>query len=403
MATVKRRTWKGAKGKERSAWRVSFSDSNGVRKRKQFSKKEDADRFRIRVEGQIQAGTFRMAADKISVRELIDLYLQDMDARLARSEITRRHVEMVRGRVENYLCPGSRKPRKSKRGSKQAKPFSNGIGALKLAHLTEPRVKQFGNDLRDAGLSVPLTRKVIATLRAALAFAISEHLIATNAASRVKIKGKRGEGSKKIVAPAKDAVRRLIEVADADFKLELMFAATTGVRAGEQHALRWKHVNLDEAEVKIETRVDSHGDEDAPKTKTSVRTIPLGSEMVRQLREWKVRSKFSKDSDLVFPGRKGRYKAHSHLLQDQFYPLFVALAEQHEADPANVAPAPARFRWHDLRHFAISTWIEAGLQPKVVQGLAGHSSLTTTMDTYGHWFKSDTHRHAMDAISRELF
>jgi integrase len=45
---------------------------------------------------------------------------------------------------------------------------------------------------------------------------------------------------------------------------------------------------------------------------------------------------------------------------------------------------------HTLRHAAVSLWIEQGLSPKRVQELAGHASLTMTMDLYGHlWADSE--------------
>ena len=50
----------------------------------------------------------------------------------------------------------------------------------------------------------------------------------------------------------------------------------------------------------------------------------------------------------------------------------------------------------------MSCWIEAGLSPKTVQTFAGHSTLAVTMDRYGHLFKSDDHRAAIDAIAREF-
>jgi integrase len=49
-----------------------------------------------------------------------------------------------------------------------------------------------------------------------------------------------------------------------------------------------------------------------------------------------------------------------------------------------------------------SCWIEAGLTPKTVQTFAGHSSLQVTMDRYGHLFKSDDHKRAMEAIAAEM-
>lgn len=48
-----------------------------------------------------------------------------------------------------------------------------------------------------------------------------------------------------------------------------------------------------------------------------------------------------------------------------------------------------KLRWHDLRHYAISCWIEAGLNPKVVQSRAGHSSIQITYDRYGHLLDKD--------------
>ena len=59
--------------------------------------------------------------------------------------------------------------------------------------------------------------------------------------------------------------------------------------------------------------------------------------------------------------------------------------------------------WHSLRHFAVSSWIEAGLAPKTVQTFAGHASLAITMDRYGHLFASPDHRQAMDNTARALF
>ena len=56
-----------------------------------------------------------------------------------------------------------------------------------------------------------------------------------------------------------------------------------------------------------------------------------------------------------------------------------------------------------LRHFAISTWIEAELAPKTVQTFAGHSSLQITMDRYGHLFPSEDHQRAMNEIADNMF
>ena len=43
---------------------------------------------------------------------------------------------------------------------------------------------------------------------------------------------------------------------------------------------------------------------------------------------------------------------------------------------------------HTLRHTAVSNWIRGGMNAKAVQERAGHSSITVTMDVYGHLFES---------------
>ncbi len=184
-------------------------------------------------------------------------------------------------------------------------------------------------------------------------------------------------------------MRQLLAVADPDFKVKLMFAAATDLRAGELHALRWRHLDLEGGEVKVETRVDAHHEEDVTKTAAGMRTVPLAAPLVLDLKEWKLRTKRKKPEDLVFPSRRGWYVSHDNMVKRKFLPLFEKLAARHAADPANHPEPPARFNWHALRHFAVSCWIEASLAPKTVQTFAGHSTFAVTMDRYGHLFRSD--------------
>jgi integrase len=170
----------------------------------------------------------------------------------------------------------------------------------------------------------------------------------------------------------------------------IFFAASTGARAGEQWAARWGDVDFEKAQLRISRRVDAYGEEGPPKTAAGIRTVPLSAQLVSALKAWKLQSRFSKLEDLIFANRQGSYVGHDNLIKRQFLPLF-----------ANVKAK--RFNWHGLRHFAVSTWIEAGLSPKTVQTFAGHASLQVTMDRYGHLFPSDDHRRAMDQIAKQLF
>lgn len=46
-------------------------------------------------------------------------------------------------------------------------------------------------------------------------------------------------------------------------------------------------------------------------------------------------------------------------------------------------PEP-KYSWHAFRHYAVSAWLASGIDPKTVQNWAGHSTLTLTLNTYGH-------------------
>jgi integrase len=49
-----------------------------------------------------------------------------------------------------------------------------------------------------------------------------------------------------------------------------------------------------------------------------------------------------------------------------------------------LARAGLNFRFHDLRHFAVSALIAEGADIKLLQAIVGHASATMTLDTYGH-------------------
>jgi integrase len=375
MASIRKRSWKIATGGAKTAWIVDYTDNRGRRHRKHFQTRKAADSYRINIEGQLQAGTYRAGADKVTVQDACESFLEHCTGRNQRDErMTRKMLAVYRGHISNYILHAD-----------------HGVATGRLSQFTPRSVGEFRNRIRGLGVTVPTTRKVLATLHSVLEHAISQDWIATNAAGGIKVIRPRGEGSKKIEPPSKENMRRVIEAAPEGLRLMLIFAATTGVRAGEQWAARWRDVDFVKHELRISRRVDAYGEESAPKSIAGGRTVPLSDQLVAMLKTWRLKSQFSKMDDLIFPNRNGRYLGHDNLIKRQFLPLFDKLKGVN------------RFNWHGLRHFAVSCWIEAGLAAKTVQTFAGHASLQVTMDRYGHLFPSDDHRKAMDQISRGLF
>jgi integrase len=403
MSAIRKRTWKNADGAVSTRWFVDIRDANGERQRQQFDSRKEADAFRITVENEIRAGTFRHDAAKFTVKDAALRFLAHCEGRRQRGErMTRQNYNTMDGHIGNYICRDPDR-HKGKGRPVRLKSFDGGIGSIKLSQLTTRSVNEFRDTMRDAGITVVTTRKILSTLAQLLQHAIGQNMVGINVARGVKVIGRRDEAARKIVPPTKEAMRALLSVADQDFRVKLAFASATGVRAGELHALRWRHLDFAKSEVKIETRVDAYGEEDVTKTAAGMRTIPLSQPLILMLKEWKLRTKRKKDDDLVFPNKRGWYTGHDNMVKRKFQPLFVALAEKHREDPARYPEAPTPFNWHALRHFAISCWIEADLRPKTVQTFAGHSSLQVTMDRYGHLFKSDDHKKAMDMIAADMF
>ena len=79
------------------------------------------------------------------------------------------------------------------------------------------------------------------------------------------------------------------------------------------------------------------------------------------------------ESDFVFPGPEGG-------------PLRPASWRQRFWHPAVRAAGLLPLRPHDLRHTAVAQWIANGANPKQITALARHTSVSFTLDRYGHLF-----------------
>jgi integrase len=201
------------------------------------------------VEGQIHAGVYRLGADKMTVQQAAESFLEHCSNRHERDErMTRKMLVVYRGHVHNYVLHPK-----------------YGLGNRKLSQITTRAVGDFRDALRGAGVSVPTARKILASLHAVLAYAVSQDWLATNAAYRVRVIGARGEGPRRIIPPTKFAIRALLEASDGRVRVMLMFAACTGVRAGEQWAARWSDLDLAAGLLHVRRRVDAYGEEGPPK------------------------------------------------------------------------------------------------------------------------------------------
>ena len=112
--------------------------------------------------------------------------------------------------------------------------------------------------------------------------------------------------------------------------------AATGLRIGELLALRWSSLDLEAGTLAVRESV-FEGKFQAPKTQRAQRTIPLGPQAVKVLKEHRDRVARKGDGDLVFSNRKGQPFRESKLLTSVLQPA---------AEEAGLG----RVTWHQFRH-----------------------------------------------------
>ena len=302
MATITRRKWKTGKDEERSAWVLAYTDKKGERHREQFAKKRDAEAKRVEVEGLITKGAFRAEAASKTVTDAIESYVRHLERRHAKGEqVTTMYLRNTAAQLRKHAQPE--------------------VGDMKLSELTARAVSELVNNLRDAEVGLVTVRRVVGSLSRALKYAIGQDWVATNAAKGVRVIGRRGEGSEKVTPPSKKEVATILAEANDDMRRRIQFAAATGLRASEQWALRWRHVDLAARTVSVEDRVDGFGEFDTTKSEAGQRTVPLGKSTVADLSRWKAASRFSGDDDFVFPEIQGRIHSPYQFLAPQMEPI----------------------------------------------------------------------------------
>lgn len=379
LAKIKKRSWENASG-QHEAWQLDFTDRLGKRHREQFTKKREAEARLAELIATTGSATYKEEAKKTTVADVCDDFYKAMELRHKRGEkVVQSYLRTTKQHFDNWINPTD----ESSIG------FENGIGEKTLAELTTADVIKFRDDMRNAGAGIVTTRRVLGTLSRTLKHGIETNKVGVNVAKGVRVIGKRDEGSERVTPPSKMALAAILNLAQAPIDLRIRFAAATGLRASEQWALRWTHIDMENGHVSVETRVDAYGEFDTTKSGAGRRTVPIGKAMIDQLKTWKASSKHNGFDDFVFADSRGGFIRHTNFMKRDWKPL---IAETNAPD----------IGWHALRHYAISTWIEAGLSPKAVQTLAGHASYAITMNRYGHLFPSDDHKAAFDRIAETL-
>ena len=180
-------------------------------------------------------------------------------------------------------------------------------------------------------------------------------------------------------------VAALAETIAAGFGPFVWTGAYCGLRLGELGGLRRRRIDLvrrriEVAEIVVE--VKGHHHFGPPKTKAGRRMVPIPG-FVGDVLESHVAG--LGPDDLVFPAQQGGPLRASLFRRRIWQPACVrAGVGEWVRNERDTVIGYTGLRIHDLRHTAVAFWIEAGAKPNDIARRAGHRSVVTLFDRYGH-------------------
>ncbi|WP_261776569.1 site-specific integrase [Clostridium botulinum] len=171
-------------------------------------------------------------------------------------------------------------------------------------------------------------------------------------------------------------------------------ALYSGLRQGELFALTWNDINFEKAYIDVNKtyryiadvtrtgRTGGYSSIQTPKTPKSIRKVPIPQFLIKMLLQYRNEQRLLKikyadvyeDHNLVFCNKLGAYLVDS------------TVGRQYKIILTN-NNIPLR-KFHDMRHTFATRLFELGEEPKTVQELLGHSTVSITLNTYTHVLES---------------
>ncbi|WP_326576520.1 site-specific integrase [Actinacidiphila glaucinigra] len=269
------------------------------------------------------------------------------------------------------------------------------LGAKKLDALSVADVRRFLARLEQQ-TTAATAKESHKVLRSALSAACREELIARNVVSLVEPP----HVEQRDLSPwSLDETLDFLAAARTDpLYAAFVIAIALGFRRGEIIGLRWQDIDLEQRVIRVrKQRQRVHGEvyDDDPKGRRRKQSLPLPAMCVAPLRWQRMRQAAMRErageqwteSDYVFTTRTGRPVEPRNL-----YRSFTRVA----------GSAGLRvIRLHDARHGCATLLTAAGVAPRVVMEILGHSQIAVTMNVYTHVVQ-DTQREAVSHMDRLL-
>lgn len=182
-------------------------------------------------------------------------------------------------------------------------------------------------------------------------------------------------GQPERVIEVEDLERFLTAAKNAKYYNYYVILSQTGLRPSEGLGLQINDITRDRLLIRRGITADGFS---PLKTKSSKRDIPLTETLRKALNEQKSKAAFRSEDGWLFPSGAGppSMKAlHSSFKR--------TMKQVNKSDPeSRVVKKPVDFVLYDFRHTFATKAAEAGMPPKTLQAIMGHSDIATTLNYY---------------------
>ena len=262
------------------------------------------------------------------------------------------------------------------------------LGRRRLALVTADDVVAVARELQAEGLSPWTVKRILGALSCVFTFALRRGYVATHPFHRLE----RDERPRPLRSDQRvltqTQLARLFAACPRRYQPLLLTGAYTGMRLSEVLALSWDDIDFAAGVVHVRHQL-ARGRRGVPphrippKTRASVREIPLLPQLAAVLRQHKRGSRFTRGSDYVFATDHGTAFLHHNVSKRVL---------RRAATRAGLDRPGRRVRFHDLRHtFASHLIIDIRLDVVQVSRILGHARTSMTLDTYTHLFEAARH------------
>lgn len=350
--------YKNEKAKGERKWWFQFYTGrvvNGVRERitkRGFRTKKEAEKAMVEARAAIHKGEY-VEPTKLLFRE----YLHDWIK--TKRNLGEQTLELYESYLRTHIIPV--------------------LGHIPLAKMTAHDIELFLDTLHEKGLSASTTKRIFSVVNAALNAAETKDLVPKNVANKVE-KPQVSRRRELVVWDPAFVTEFLEKTRNASrYWIAVYLAVMTGMRQGEILGLRWSDIDFEKRNLTIQQTVNRHREIKAgAKTIKSMRSVALSPDTIEVLKEHRklimmeqvAHGPAYQNNDLVVCTKFG-----GPVTQRAIQKVWTSFLKK--------TGAP-KITFHDLRHTHASLLIKQGVHIKVISERLGHSSVSITMDTYGH-------------------